>query len=152
MYCNGCAAGLNDFLGGLGLGMLADQLKDLDHALAALLQPSVVVLRLCCRVQRLLGRSGPGHACLAVNGSQTLRWQLIWTRVLNTHCVFAAGLNDFLGGLGLGMLADQLKDLDLGELMDTPPPGVDEAIAISKVGGCAAPILIQNAQCKHSTW
>ncbi|WIA41438.1 hypothetical protein OEZ86_005018 [Tetradesmus obliquus] len=44
-----------------------------------------------------------------------------------------AGLNDFLGGLGLGMLADQLKDLDLGELMDTPPPGVDEAIAISKV-------------------
>jgi hypothetical protein len=45
----------------------------------------------------------------------------------------AAGLNDFLGGLGLGMLADQLKDLDLGELMDTPPPGVDEAIAISKV-------------------
>lgn len=33
------------------------------------------------------------------------------------------------------MLADQLKDLDLGELMDTPPPGVDEAIAISKVRG-----------------
>jgi arsenite-transporting ATPase len=35
--------------------------------------------------------------------------------------------------LGLGLLTQQLKDLDLGELMDTPPPGVDEAIAISKV-------------------
>jgi arsenite-transporting ATPase len=44
-----------------------------------------------------------------------------------------AGLNDFLDSLGLGMLSQQLKDLDLGELMDTPPPGVDEAIAISKV-------------------
>eukprot|EP00879_Flechtneria_rotunda_P015872 GHRR01016599.1.p1 GENE.GHRR01016599.1~~GHRR01016599.1.p1 ORF type:complete len:577 (+),score=165.56 GHRR01016599.1:1133-2863(+) len=45
----------------------------------------------------------------------------------------AKGLNEFLDGLGLGMLSQQLKDLDLGELMDTPPPGVDEAIAISKV-------------------
>jgi arsenite-transporting ATPase len=45
----------------------------------------------------------------------------------------AAGLNDYLDQLGLGLLAQQLKDLDLGELMDTPPPGVDEAIAISKV-------------------
>lgn len=47
-------------------------------------------------------------------------------------CCFA-GLNDFLDSLGLGLLTQQLKDLDLGELMDTPPPGVDEAIAISKV-------------------
>lgn len=46
------------------------------------------------------------------------------------------GFNDFLDGLGLGMLSDQLKELDLGELLDTPPPGVDEAIAISKVGIC----------------
>lgn len=45
-----------------------------------------------------------------------------------------SGLNDYLDKLGLGMLTQQLKDLDLGELMDTPPPGVDEAIAISKVG------------------
>jgi hypothetical protein len=43
------------------------------------------------------------------------------------------GLNDYLDKLGLGLLTQQLKDLDLGELMDTPPPGVDEAIAISKV-------------------
>lgn len=41
--------------------------------------------------------------------------------------------NEFLDGLGLGMISDQLKDLQLGELLDTPPPGVDEAVAISKV-------------------
>lgn len=44
------------------------------------------------------------------------------------------GLNEFLDSLGLGMIATQLKELSLGELLDTPPPGVDEAIAISKVG------------------
>jgi hypothetical protein len=43
------------------------------------------------------------------------------------------GFNDFLDNLGLGIIAQQLKELDLGELMDTPPPGIDEAIAISKV-------------------
>lgn len=48
------------------------------------------------------------------------------------------GLNDFLDGLGLGVIAAQLKDLSLGELLDTPPPGVDEAIAIAKVGGVPA--------------
>ena len=42
-------------------------------------------------------------------------------------------LDDLLGGLGLGAVADQLKDLRLGELLDTPPPGVDEAVAIAKV-------------------
>lgn len=31
-----------------------------------------------------------------------------------------SGVNNFLGGMGLGMLADQLKDLKLGELLDTP--------------------------------
>ncbi|KAI3791470.1 hypothetical protein L2E82_05240 [Cichorium intybus] len=31
------------------------------------------------------------------------------------------------------MLADQLGELKLAELLDTPPPGLDEAIAISKV-------------------
>ena len=44
-------------------------------------------------------------------------------------------LNDVLDSVGLGGVADQLKDLQLGELLDTPPPGVDEAVAISKVGG-----------------
>ena len=43
------------------------------------------------------------------------------------------GAKDFLGGMGLGLLADQLGDLRLGELLDTPPPGLDEAVAIAKV-------------------
>nr|GLL34988.1 ATPase ASNA1 homolog [Ipomoea trifida] len=38
-----------------------------------------------------------------------------------------------MDGMGLGVLADQLGELKLGELLDTPPPGLDEAIAISKV-------------------
>ena len=42
-------------------------------------------------------------------------------------------LDDLLDGLGLGGVAQQLKDLRLGELLDTPPPGVDEAVAIAKV-------------------
>ena len=36
--------------------------------------------------------------------------------------------------MGLGAIGDQLKDLRLSELLDTLPPGVDEAVAISKVG------------------
>ncbi|KAG9441668.1 hypothetical protein H6P81_017522 [Aristolochia fimbriata] len=43
------------------------------------------------------------------------------------------GVKDFMDSMGLGMLADQLGELKLGELLDTPPPGLDEAIAISKV-------------------
>ncbi|KAI5648626.1 hypothetical protein M9H77_34631 [Catharanthus roseus] len=44
-----------------------------------------------------------------------------------------SGVKDFMDGMGLGMLAEQLGELKLGELLDTPPPGLDEAIAISKV-------------------
>jgi arsenite/tail-anchored protein-transporting ATPase len=44
-----------------------------------------------------------------------------------------AGIKNVLGGFGLGMLADQLADLKLGELLDSPPPGLDEAVAIAKV-------------------
>ncbi|KAK9815912.1 hypothetical protein WJX72_011818 [[Myrmecia] bisecta] len=43
------------------------------------------------------------------------------------------GIQDFMGGMGLGMIAQQLADLKLGDLLDTPPPGLDEAVAISKV-------------------
>lgn len=43
------------------------------------------------------------------------------------------GIKDFMDGMGLGMLVEQLGELKLGELLDTPPPGLDEAIAISKV-------------------
>ena len=40
-----------------------------------------------------------------------------------------------MGGFGLGSVVEQLADLKLGELLDSPPPGFDEAVAISKVGG-----------------
>ena len=49
---------------------------------------------------------------------------------------FMQGATDFLKGMGLGMIADQLANLKLGELLDTPPPGLDEAVAIAKVRHC----------------
>jgi arsenite-transporting ATPase len=42
-------------------------------------------------------------------------------------------LDALLADLGLSGAARQLRDLRLGELLDTPPPGVDEAVAIGKV-------------------
>jgi len=45
----------------------------------------------------------------------------------------AEGVQNFLGSVGLGGIYDSLVDLKLGELLDTPPPGLDEAVAISKV-------------------
>ncbi|KAL4576967.1 hypothetical protein LXL04_013068 [Taraxacum kok-saghyz] len=44
-----------------------------------------------------------------------------------------AGVKDFMDSMGLGMVSEQLGELKLAELLDTPPPGLDEAIAISKV-------------------
>lgn len=46
------------------------------------------------------------------------------------------GTKEFMSGMGLGMLTEQLADLKLGELLDTPPPGLDEAVAIAKVSNC----------------
>lgn len=43
------------------------------------------------------------------------------------------GVTDFMGSMGLGGIVEQLQELKLGELLDTPPPGLDEAIAIAKV-------------------
>ena len=43
------------------------------------------------------------------------------------------GVKEFIDGIGLAILVEQLGELKLGELLDTPPPGLDEAIAISKV-------------------
>jgi len=45
----------------------------------------------------------------------------------------AEGIQDFLGSVGLGGIYESLVELKLGELLDTPPPGLDEAVAISKV-------------------
>ena len=41
-----------------------------------------------------------------------------------------------MGGFGLGGLVEQLADLQLGELLNSPPPGFDEAVAIAKVRYC----------------
>ncbi|XP_047317179.1 ATPase GET3B-like [Impatiens glandulifera] len=43
------------------------------------------------------------------------------------------GIKNMMDGMGLGALAEQLEELKIGELLDNPPPGMDEAIAISKV-------------------
>lgn len=43
------------------------------------------------------------------------------------------GVKSLMQSMGLGMVADQLGELKLEELMHTPPPGTDEIIAISKV-------------------
>uniref|UniRef100_A0A7C9CIU8 Adenosinetriphosphatase n=1 Tax=Opuntia streptacantha TaxID=393608 RepID=A0A7C9CIU8_OPUST len=43
-----------------------------------------------------------------------------------------SGVKDFMDSMGLGVLVEQIGELKLGELLDTPPPGLDEAIAISK--------------------
>ncbi|XP_074355496.1 ATPase GET3B-like [Apium graveolens] len=43
------------------------------------------------------------------------------------------GMKNLMDSMGLGMLGEQLGDLKLGELLDTPPPGLDEALAIFKV-------------------
>ncbi|MCO5611886.1 hypothetical protein L7F22_066145 [Adiantum nelumboides] len=43
------------------------------------------------------------------------------------------GVKDFMDSMGLGGWVEQLGELKLGELLDTPPPGLDEAIAIAKV-------------------
>lgn len=42
-------------------------------------------------------------------------------------------LEDILRQAGLGAVADQMGDLNLSDLLENPPPGVDEAVAISKV-------------------
>ncbi|GBG75288.1 hypothetical protein CBR_g19921 [Chara braunii] len=44
-----------------------------------------------------------------------------------------SGVKDFMDSMGLGSWIEQLSELKLGELLDTPPPGLDEAVAISKV-------------------
>lgn len=44
-----------------------------------------------------------------------------------------SGVKDFMDSMGLGGWVEQLGELKLGELLDTPPPGLDEAIAIAKV-------------------
>ncbi|KXZ50739.1 hypothetical protein GPECTOR_15g424 [Gonium pectorale] len=44
-----------------------------------------------------------------------------------------SGVSDFMSKMGMGFVIDQIKDLKLGELLNTPPPGLDEAVAVAKV-------------------
>lgn len=41
--------------------------------------------------------------------------------------------DDVLQDLGLSGISQQLSELNLGELLENPPPGIDEAVAIAKV-------------------
>jgi hypothetical protein len=43
------------------------------------------------------------------------------------------GVKDFMDSVGLGAWVGELSELKLGELLDIPPSGLDEAMAISKV-------------------
>nr|GMD29708.1 ATPase ASNA1 homolog 2-like [Ipomoea batatas] len=45
----------------------------------------------------------------------------------------ADGVKDFMNSMGMGTLAEQLGDLKFTELLDILPPGLDEAVAVSKV-------------------
>lgn len=40
---------------------------------------------------------------------------------------------DLLDDLGIGALSDQIRELNLAELLENPPPGIDEAVAVSQV-------------------
>lgn len=52
----------------------------------------------------------------------------------NTAAQPPSSLGGLLGSaLGVNGLLEQLRGLNLGELLDPPPPGLDEAIAIAKV-------------------
>lgn len=41
--------------------------------------------------------------------------------------------DDLLDDLGMGGMSEQLKELNLAELLENPPPGIDEAVAVSQV-------------------
>ena len=48
--------------------------------------------------------------------------------------------DDLLDDLGIGGLSDQIKELNLAELLEHPPPGIDEAVAVSQVSASSAPL------------
>ncbi|KAF1880131.1 hypothetical protein Lal_00022260 [Lupinus albus] len=84
-------SGVKDFMDGMGLGMLVDQVDEFSQK-----QKS------CC-----------GFIVLCV-----IEPVMIFTSFSETRCI---------------LWLQKLGELKLGELLDTPPPGLDEAIAISKV-------------------
>ena len=87
-----------------------------------------------------LAQSVSGGAPVAVDGTDGRLWGLELDPDLAKEELraFASadggkGIADFASQMGLGPILAQLSDLKLGELLDTPPPGLDEAIAITKV-------------------
>jgi arsenite-transporting ATPase len=78
---------------------------------------------------------------VAVEGTDGMLWamEIDTTQAKNEFSEFSKsadftkGASDFMGSVGLSGISDSLQDLKLGELLDTPPPGLDEAIAIAKV-------------------
>ena len=42
-------------------------------------------------------------------------------------------MKNVFSGIGFGNLLESMGDLKLGELLESPPPGLDEAAAIAKV-------------------
>ena len=78
---------------------------------------------------------------VSVDGTDGMLWAMeIDTSEAKSECSECAksaeltkGASDLMGSGGLSGISDSLQDLKLGELLDTPPPGLDEAIAIAKV-------------------
>ena len=69
------------------------------------------------------------------------------------------GVTGALGALGLGNVAEQLEELQLGELLEKPPPGFDEAVAIVQVvklareaaeGGGFTRVVVDTAPTGHT--
>lgn len=92
----------------------------------------------------IAGRTGQNADCRRMPLSPSHRQSDTACEIqrLNSLCLSLQAA-DFLSGMGLGMVADQLKELKLGELLDTPPPGLDEAVAIAKV------VQFVNSQVRH---
>jgi arsenite-transporting ATPase len=87
-----------------------------------------------------LAQSVSGGAPVAVDGTDGRLWGLELDPDLAKEELKAfttgdggKGIADFASQMGLGPILAQLSDLKLSELLDTPPPGLDEAIAITKV-------------------
>ena len=110
-----------------GVGLMARPLEDGVPACLTHRAPAWPTARLpgCARLP------GPPPAPTPPPRMPRARWQE--SQRQPTPSTSPQGIRDFLGGMGLGALADQLASLRLGELLNTPPPGLDEAVAIAKV-------------------
>lgn len=79
------------------------------------------------------------------------RFEVGWDGIKGQLRECVQSTKDFMSGMGLGMLTEQLADLKLGELLDTPPPGLDEAVAIAKARHSSLYNLPHNNTCLPET-